>query len=234
MIVTLSFSSRGRSGMHGDLLQVVDEHGDIAAGRVAQARGHLFDRTQRRDCRTRFDEDHPVGIAHDTAERGRGLRVVAQNRLQRPRTTFTTHELFRPLRHNDLIKVTQLQPAAQIDFRRVHALKAEQTVHEMGFGMLIREVEDVLIGAHRDIAGDLQRGNRLADALRAAQQNQFGFTQPAADEAIQRIKARRERHIVHEITARYAVIGFIDDLRQRTRQMRVPTRAAAARARRRR
>ena len=52
--------------VNGDLLQVIDEQHDVAAGRIAQARGHLLDRAQSRHRRAGLDQNHPVGVAQQT------------------------------------------------------------------------------------------------------------------------------------------------------------------------
>ena len=145
--------------------------------------------------------------------------------MQRPRAAVAPHEFLRPLGDDDLVQIAQLGAPAQVNFRRVDALQAQQTVHQMGFGVLVGEIEHILIRAQGDIARDLQRRNRLADALRAAQQNQFGFAQPAADKAIQRIEAGRQRNVIDQIAAHDALIGFVEHLRQGARQMRIATRA---------
>jgi hypothetical protein len=99
----------------------------------------------------------------------------------------------RALRDDDVEQFFQLQAVARVDLRRIDALKAQQPIHQVRLGMLVRDVEGELLWAHGDVAGHLQCGNRLANALCAAEQDQLGSAQTAADQSVQRIEACRLR-----------------------------------------
>ena len=209
--VTFSDSFVG-SGMHGHLLQVVDEHDESPLARqLAVLLDELADVVDGARGLRAAQEEQVLAVAGDAVERRAQARVVRE--LGRVRCA-----LGHPRAEDLLADVLDLDGAGLVGQVRERRLHRDEAVQQVLLIVLEADVEDVRLPARGDVARHLQGHRRLAGALGAADQQQLARAQARADRLVERREAERDGLVLGDLAAGDLVVEVDEHVERGTRR----------------